>query len=419
MSTFSSPPTTTDQFLNEPSRKKRALTLIFSVMLMDVIGITLLSPVAPSIVLQYSPSALAVTLIAVVYALGQFAAAPILGKIGDKVGRRPVLLFSLFGQALGYLVFGLGGALWVLILGRLIGGLTSGNLATASAYIADVSKPEERTKNFSIISTAWSLGLILGPGLGGIFGQISLEAPAIVAGVVTLLNVVLGYYILPESLSKDRRDTTPLALRDYNPLTSILAMVRKPGLGAVLLVSAVFGFAFNGINATSPLFMIQKFNASTWQLSVMMMLAGAAITLTNTFLVPKWVPRLGEKTTGVWGLVGLGFFYVLMFFAPLLWLAFFANMLGSTMYAFIFPVLTTLSVERVLPHEAGELLGVNSAIGSLMNVFGPLFAGFIYDYFMAGSPFWAGALILFLTAYMLFRTVPRVSKGENLQAVSY
>ncbi len=419
MTNPSSPPIPNpDHLINHPAKKKRALALIFFVMLMDVIGITLLMPVAPSIVLQYSNSALAVTLISVVYALGQFAAAPVLGKIGDKVGRRPVLLLSLVGQALGYLIFGLGGSLWILILGRLIGGITSGNLATASAYIADVSKPEERTKNFSIISTAWSLGLILGPGLGGIFGQLSLEAPAIVAGVVTLLNVVLGYFILPESLSKDRRDTRPLILRDYNPVISILAMVRKPGLGAVLLVSALFGFAFNGINATSALFMIQKFSAETWQLSIMMMLAGAAITLTNTFLVPRWVPRFGEKTTGVGGLIGLGFFYICMFFAPLMWLAFVGNMLGSTMYAFIFPVLTTLSVERVLPNEAGQLLGVNSAIGSLMNVFGPLFAGFIYDYIMVGSPFWVGALILFFTAYLLFLTVPGRTKRENFQAIS-
>lgn len=410
-----SPPTSAPKLehpLDNPVKRKRSLTLIFFVMLMDIIGITLLSPVAPKIVLRYSSSALVVTLIPVVYAIGQFVASPLLGKIGDKVGRRPVLLVSLVGQALGYFIFGLGGSLWMLILGRLIGGITSGNLSTSNAYIADISKPEERTKNFAIISTAWSLGLILGPALGGLFGQLSLEAPAFVAGGVTLLNLSLGYFFLPESLPKDRRDTTKLRVRDYNPVISILDMARKPGLGALIATNALFSFAFNGTNSTAPLFMIQKFTAETWHLSIMMMMSGVAIALTNTFLVPRWVPRFGVKTTGVYGLLGLAVFSVGVFFAPLLWLAFLINMLGSTMSAFIFPTLTTLSIDRVKPQETGRLLGVNSAVGSLMNIFGPLWAGVIYDHVMIGSPFWVGALILLAAAYLLGRTSPRVSTHE-------
>jgi DHA1 family tetracycline resistance protein-like MFS transporter len=174
---------------NQPAGySKRSFTLIFFVILMDVIGITLLSPVAPRIVLRYSDSALMVTMVTIIYASGQFFAAPFLGKMGDKFGRRPVLLISLVGQALGYIIFGLGGSLVILLLGRLVGGITSGNLSTSSAYIADVSKPEERSRNFAMISTAWSLGLILGPALGGLFGQISLETPAFVAGGVSLLH---------------------------------------------------------------------------------------------------------------------------------------------------------------------------------------------------------------------------------------
>jgi multidrug resistance protein len=388
-------------------QKKRSLALIFMVMLMDVIGITLLGPVAPKIVLRYSPSALAVTLITVVYAIGQFIAAPLLGKLGDRVGRRPVLLLSLVGQALGYFVFAAGGSLWILILGRLVGGITSGNLSTSNAYIADISKPEERSKNFGLIAVAWSLGMILGPGLGGLFGQWSLEAPAYVAGGITLVNLVLGFFILPESLPKNKRDHHRLQARDYNPFLSIFDMVRRPGLGMILLVTALFSFAFNGINSTAPLFMIQKFSAETWQLSIMMMMGGVANILTNTYLVPRWVPRFGEKPTGMLGLIGLGIFGVLVFFSPFIWLAFIVNMMGSTMNAFIFPTLTTLSVERVQPRETGELLGVNSAVGSLMNIAGPLFAGLVYDRVMAGAPFWTSAVVLLIAAGLLFRTGDR------------
>jgi len=141
-------------------QSKATLGLIFVIMLMDVIGITLLSPVAPNIVQKFSREALMVTMLTVLYAGGQFIAAPLIGKLGDRYGRRPVLLISLFGQGIGYLIFGIGGALWILFLGRIIGGITGGNLSTAGAYIADVSKPEQRSKNFALMSFLQLIGFI-------------------------------------------------------------------------------------------------------------------------------------------------------------------------------------------------------------------------------------------------------------------
>src|SRR5262249_20450893 len=139
---------------------KAALRLVFFILLLDVIGISLLYPVAPYIVRRYSSSALMLTVLTAVYAAAQFFAAPVLGKLGDRHGRRPVLLLCLFGSALGYILFGIGGALWVLVVARLMDGITGGNQSVASAYIADVSKPEERAKNFTLIGTAWGIGLV-------------------------------------------------------------------------------------------------------------------------------------------------------------------------------------------------------------------------------------------------------------------
>jgi MFS transporter, DHA1 family, tetracycline resistance protein len=391
--------TTPDQV----SHTRRALALIFFVMLMDVMGITMLTPVAPQIVLRYSSKAVMVTMITIVYALGQFVAAPLIGKLGDRFGRRPVLLVSIAGQALGYLVFGLGGSIWMLLLGRLIGGITAGNLSTAGAYIADVSRPEERAKNFGLIGTSWSLGLILGPAMGGIFGGLSLEAPAYVAAGLAVLNTLLGFFFLPESLPHAKREITPIRLRDYNPVASILDMARKPGLGLILLVNAIFSFAFNGASSTSALFVIQKFSAVTWQISLMMILSGLSIAVTNTFILPRVTSRFSQRRSGFYSLLGLAGFYVAVFFAPLFWLVVPANMLASSMNAFIFPALTTLSAERVKPHEVGSLMGVTSAVGSMMNVFGPLWAGLVYDHVMRGAPYWMGAIVLLLAAGMLSR----------------
>ncbi len=393
--------------------KQRALGLIFFTMLMDIMGIALLAPVAPQIVLQYSPDAFMVTMVTMMYAGGQFMASPILGKLGDRYGRRPVLLFSILGQAIGFLIFGLGGSLPVLLLGRLIGGVTAGNLATATAYIADVSRREEQAKHFALVGTAWSLGLIVGPALGGLFGAISLQAPALVAAGLALLNAALAYFLLPESLPVERRDLSAWRPRDYNPILTIAAMGSKPGLALLLMVYALFGLAFNGATSTAALFIIQKFSAVTWQVSLMLMLGGASVAVTNTFAVPRVVPRLGERLTGVLSLFGLGLVYVALFFAPALALVDVTYMLAGSMNSFVFPVLTTLSAKCVGRQEMGTLMGVTSAVGSLMAVLGPLYAGMAYDHVMPGAPFWMGALVLALAAWLLNRMPAESERGAR------
>jgi MFS transporter, DHA1 family, tetracycline resistance protein len=392
--------------------KKRSLGLIFFIMLMDVVGITLLSPVAPYIVRRYSDEALMVTMITVLYAGGQFVAAPLIGKLGDRYGRRPVLLVSLFGQAIGYLIFGLGGSLWILFLGRIIGGITGGNLSTAAAYIADVSRPEERSKNFTLIGMAWSVGLILGPAAGGILGQFHLGAPAYTAAALSLLNVLLGIFILPESLPKERRETAPLRASDFNPIVSIFEMARKPGLGWLLIVTCLFNFAFNGINSTSTLFVIEKFSAQPWHLSLLLGLAGIAVGVTTFVLVPRLVPRFGEKTVATASLIGQSFFDIAIFFVPLFWPIFPLNMLVSAISAFTFPTLTTLSTDCVPHRQVGLLMGVTTGVGSLMNIFGPLWAGTVYDHVMVGAPYWMGAIVLVMAGLMLVRPAPKVQQAS-------
>ena len=389
-----------------------ALSLIFVIMLMDVIGITLLSPVAPYIVQKYSHSALMVTMLTVLYAGGQFIAAPLLGKLGDRYGRRPVLLVSLFGQAIGYLVFGLAGALWILFLGRIIGGITGGNLSTASAYIADVSRPEERSKNFALIGMAWSVGLIVGPAAGGIFGQFNLMAPAYVAAGLSLLNLLLGIFILPESLPPERRETARMRAADFNPIVAIFEMARKPGLGWLLLVTALFNFAFNGINSTSTIFVIQKFSAQPWHLSLLLGLAGVAVGATTFLLVPRLVPRFGDTQVARASLIGQSIVNISIFLVPIFWMVFPLNLLVSAISAFTFPTLTTLSADLVKYHEIGLLMGVTTSLGSLMNIFGPLWGGAIYDNVMLGAPYWMGAIILAAAGIMLLRPITGIQKSS-------
>jgi predicted MFS family arabinose efflux permease len=180
-------------------------------------------------------------------------------------------------------------------------------------------------------------------------------------------------------------------------------MARVPGLGWLLLVYALFSFAFNGVASTSALFVIQKFSAETWQISLLMILAGVSIAISNTFIVPRVVPLAGERNSGIFSLIGLAVFYTTIFFVPFLWLVYPLNMLASGMNSFIFPVLTSLNANRVQAHEMGILMGVTSAVGSLTNIIGPLWAGVIYDNVMLGAPYWMGAFIMLVAAWVLNR----------------
>ena len=380
---------------------KFALGTIFFIMLMDVIGISILYPVAAYIVKRYSAAALMVSMLTVIYAAAQFFAAPALGRLGDRYGRRPVLLVSVFGSMIGYLIFGMGGALWVLFLSRLIDGITAGNMSTASAYIADISKPEERAKNFGLIGVAWGVGLIIGPALGAVLGQINLALPAFVAAGLSLLSLFLAFYLLPESLPDKLRDTAPIRTADLNPFASIHGLARRSALGRLFLVLCLFNFVFNGINSTQTLFLIEKFSVQPWQLGLLLALAGITVAVVQAVFVQRFVSRFGENMIAAISLFGQGLGAVGIFLAPAFWLIYPLSVLNSTFSTFTFPTIGTLASNSVAAHEQGSLMGVTTALGSLMSIFGPLWAGLIYDHMGPNTPYWLGAVLYMLAGLIL------------------
>ncbi len=383
---------------------KAALRLIFFILLMDVIGLSMLFPIAPFLVRRYSDDALMVTMLTVIYAAAQFFGAPALGKLGDHYGRRPVLLLSLFGSIVGYVVLGLGGALWVLFVSRLIGGLAAGNQSTAAAYIADISAPEERAKNFTLIGMAWGLGLILGPALGAGLGRISLDAPAYAGAALALLSLLLGIVLLPELLPGEQHATTPLHMADLNPFGSIFALARRPGMRQPLLVLCLFNVAFNGMNSTETLFAIERYAAQPAHVGFLMALVGVAIAVVQAALVPRLVPRYGERHIAIVCLAGQAFAGLASAAAPSFWLLASTVVLRHAASSFVFPTLAALTANRVSPREQGALMGVTTALTSLMSIFGPLWAGLAYERVMPGAPYWIGAGVLVLAALALMPT---------------
>ena len=394
-------------FSNNPfaseAAKKRALGLIFFIMLMDIVGLTIIIPVAPFIVARYTNDAFAVTALTGIYAAAQFFAAPLLGNISDRVGRRPVLLLCVLGSAFGYFIFGLGGALWVLLVSRVIDGITGGNLSTASAYIADISKPEERSKNFAMIGIAFGLGFILGPALGGLASQISIDAPAFLAGIISLVSVAVMYFMLPESLPKERREQTALRLRDANPLFAIDEMARKPGMGLLFVISIIFAFVFNGLNTVLGKFVAERFAVQPWEISLLFVVAGIITAISQATLVERTVKRFGEKTMTIVALVGLCLGSLSIAFAPAFWWLYPTALLRNGLGGFIWGTLAALTASKVQPREQGKLAGVNTALQSLMGVLGPLAAGIAYDAIRPNAPFWMGAVLFAVGALVSLR----------------
>ena len=386
-----------------PQQHKSALVFIFFVVLMDLIGMTILTPVAAYIVRQYSPDALMVSMLTIIYAGAQFFAAPLLGKLSDRHGRRPVLLISILGSAIGYFLFGLGGALGVLFLSRLIDGMTGGNISTASAYLADVTPSEKRAKNFGLLGMAFGLGFILGPTLGGLLSQISLSAPAYAAGLASLISAIVGFVVLPESLPVEKRDTATLKLSDLNPFPAIFEVLRRPGVGSLLIVQCLFLFVFDGRNSILTVFLIDSFQVEPAQLAALFAIGGLAMAIVQGGLIGPLVKRFGEKQVGVSGFFLQAIASMAFYLLPAFWMMFPLNALATGASGLIWPTIGALIANSVPQAELGKVGGVNTALGSLMSICGPLWAGVMYDNVSSSAPFWMGAVILIIGCVLLLR----------------
>jgi multidrug resistance protein len=395
---------------------KGALGFIFSVVLLDVMGLGLLMPIQAYIVRQYSQEAIMVAMIPVLYAGAQFFAAPLLGKLSDRYGRRPVILYSITASAFGYFLFGIGGALWVLFLSRIIDGFGAGSASTAGAYVADVTPPQDRARNYGFIGMAFGLGFILGPVLGGLLSQISLNAPVYAAGILSLLAAIVGFFILPESLPMEKRETKALRTADLNPFASIFDMLRRPTVGGLLLVQCLFFFVFNGNNNMLPVFMIEKFTAQPWQVAMLFAIGGIVMAIMQGALVGPLVKRFSEKPLTINSLVLQALASIGVVIVPTLWMLIPVTVLNSIGTGLVWPTLGAMLANSVSSEEQGRVSGVSTALGSLMSIFGPLFAGVTYDRIAPAAPFWIGALIFVLAGLVLTRVKVRTYETGHIDA---
>ncbi|MDX1981417.1 MAG: MFS transporter [Bryobacteraceae bacterium] len=376
-----------------PPVSGKALLFIFVVVFLDLLGAGILLPIIPYYVRPFRSDALTVSLLYLSFSAAQFVASPILGVLSDRYGRRPVLLLSILGSAAGYFLFGIAGSLFLMFFARILDGFTGGNISTAQAYIADVSRPEDRGKNFGLIGAAFGLGFIIGPALGGLLSTISIQAPPYAAGVLSLLTATFGYFVLPESLPPAHRRVHAIELADLNPIRPIFQALSRQSLRLMLLSIFLLNFSFGGLQANFALFTLVRFEFTPQQNAWIFTFIGLCAAITQGLIVRRLSPILGERRLSLIGLAILTAGFVLISVSYAKWMLYLAVVLVSGV-GLASPSQIALLSHRVSSREQGWLLGTTQSLVSLTRVLGPIWAGWTFDVLGTGSPYSTGALLL-------------------------
>ncbi len=400
--------------LAPPAKRQAAVIFVLITLAIDALGIGLVIPIVPRLVEQLtgrppSTAVLAVGPLVACFALAQLMAAPILGALSDRYGRRPIILGSVAGIGLNYLLLAWAPTLIWLYLGRLIAGATSANFSSASAYIADVSTPAERARRFGLVGATFSFGFVVGPAMGGVLGDISLRLPFLVAAGLAAANVLYGWFVLPESLPLSRRQ--PFVWRGANPVSSIRTLMADPVLAKLALAWSGLWFGLNTLQATFVLSNGERFGWTGTQNGIALGLVGITGAVVQGFLVRRAIGRLGERRTAVFGFCVSACAYLIVALADVGWLIY----VGIVVQAFgglANPSVRALVSARAGPERQGRAMGAMSVVEGLTSITAPLFAAGLFWAFSGpghphfpGAPFLVGTFV-YLLAALAVRSVP-------------
>jgi len=375
--------------------RRSPLAIIFGVVFIDLVGFGIVIPILPLYAERFGASPIVIGLLLAVYSAMQMLCAPLLGRLSDRIGRRPVLLVSVLGTAAGFFLMGTANTLTLLFVARIIDGATGGNLSTALAYIADVTPPEERSRGMGLVGAAFGLGFIVGPALGGIFSRVSPQAPFFVAAALATLNAVALAVWLPESLPPERRVRTfhvagARSLDLAPPARRRLALT----LGTYFLTTV----AFSLLTATYPLFTNRRFGYGPSENGYLFATQGLLAAIVQGGLLGWLIRRSSDKAMALVGVVGLG---VSLFLLPLslaipVLLATTAGVAIS--HGLVASTLNGLASRTVSPAAQGRVMGLMQSAASLARIVGPVLGGWLLHRDAAAlaarfgqTAYWAGA----------------------------
>ncbi|MBV9014359.1 MAG: MFS transporter [Alphaproteobacteria bacterium] len=370
------------------------MPILFLIVFVDLVGFGLIIPLLPFYAERFGASPQQVTILMAVFSLMAMLAAPLWGRVSDRIGRRPVLMASMLASSLAYLWMGFADVLWMLFAARAFAGLCAGNIAAAQAYIADVTPPEKRARGMGMIGAAFGLGFIIGPALGGLvagdnIGTADLESPGLIAAGLSFAAFLGVVLLLPESL--------PAATR-ARPRRSRLAVFQvalgRPVLPRLLAVFFLVILAFAGMESTFALWAMRQYDWGPAQIGYIFTFVGLLSAAMQGGLIGPLTRRFGEERLLLGGLalIALGLL-VLPFARALAPLGVAVSALAIGMGA-MQPSLNSLISRRAGAEEQGEIMGLSQSVGSLSRVLGPVIAGALFEAFGRSSPFLWGAVLV-------------------------
>jgi DHA1 family tetracycline resistance protein-like MFS transporter len=394
------------------NKNQAALGFIFITMLIDVIGWGIIIPVIPGLIEELiqgdiSEAAKVGGWITFAYAITQFVFAPLIGNLSDQYGRRPIILISLLGFTLDYILLALAPSITWLFIGRIIAGITGASITTASAYIADISTIENRAKNFGMIGAAFGLGFIIGPVIGGLLGQYGARVPFYAAAALCFLNFLYGYFILPESLPKEKRSV--LNLKKANPIGSFLHLKKYPKLIGLASSMFLLYVASHAIQSNWSFFTMYKFNWDEKMVGISLGVIGLLVALVQGVLI-RWVnPWLGNEKSIYAGFFLYSLGMLLFTFANQSWMMF-IFLIPYCLGGIAGPALQAVISIQVPETEQGKIQGTLTSLMSASAIVGPPLMTGIFYYFtkeqtlfeFAGAPFLLASILMTISALMAY-----------------
>ena len=401
------------------SKQSRALSFIFITIFIDVLGLGIIIPVLPKLLqtlghINVSEASWYNGWLTTVYAIMQLLFATIMGNLSDRYGRRPILLISLFGFGIDYMVMAFAPTIAWLFVGRTIAGICGASTSTATAYIADVSTGDKRAANFGLVGAASAIGLIFGVGLGGYLSLISLRLPFIAAGAFAFFsNGLYGLFVLPESLAPEHR--RPFEWKRANPLLSLLRIYKKqPALASLLGATLIVYVAQKAVEYLLSFYVYEKFDWTLVSVGTLGVFIGLVLVGIQGGLIRYTIPRFGQQKNIIAGLIFYAIGLTLIALVTRGWMLYLC-MIPYCLGGLSGPALQGLATEKVAQNEQGELQGAFAILNSLSLIVGPLLFSYVFFFFtkktsgayFPGAPYLLGAVLMIISTFIAVRSFLR------------
>lgn len=404
------------------NKKQAAIGFIFITMLIDITGWGIIIPVIPKLIAELihgdiSEASKYGGWLTFAFAITQFIFAPLIGNLSDKYGRRPIILLSLFAFSLDYLLLAFAPTITWLFVGRIIAGVSGASITTASAYIADVSTAENRAKNFGMIGAAFGLGFIIGPVVGGLLGQYGSRVPFYAAAILCFLNFLYGYFILPESLSKDNRRA--FEWKRANPITAFVRLKKYPSLIGLIISIFLLYVGSHAVHSNWSFFTMYRFHWDEKMVGISLGVVGLLVGIVQGVLI-RWInPKLGNEKSIYLGLALYTFGMLLFAFATQSWMMF-VFLIPYCLGGIAGPAMQAVISGKVPANEQGEIQGTLSSLMSASAIVGPPLMTNSFYYFthkeapflFPGAPFVLGGFLMLISTFIAYNSLKKQSTSN-------